>query len=61
MVVSRIDNMTKQDKLWELYLHTLAGYHGNISENAKNPSDISKNALSAAKSALKIWEENHEP
>ena len=56
--MNRIDNISEKDKLWELYLHTLAGYHGNFSTNDRTPIKMAEEALAAAQSALKVWKKN---
>jgi hypothetical protein len=53
--MNRIDNISDKDKLWELYLHTLAGYHGNVGANAYKQSELEEAALNAAEKALKVW------
>lgn len=53
--LSRVDNISDKDKLWELHLHTLAGFHGNTGANDKSPSSIAKASLVAAKEALDVW------
>jgi hypothetical protein len=54
---SRVDAISDRDKLWELYLHTLAGYHGNMGANSKGTEALSQDALKAAEMALKVWKE----
>ena len=55
--VSRIDQISDKDKLWELFLHTLAGWHGNVGANRNKPEVIARKALHDACIALKIWKE----
>lgn len=50
----RIKHLSDEDKLWELYLHTLAGWHSNVGANDKGDDTIAKDALYAAKQALKV-------
>lgn len=54
---NRIIYLSKKDKLWELYLHTLSGYHANMGANSNSNTNISETALQAARNALKVWEE----
>lgn len=55
---TRIGVLPEKDKLWELYLHTLAGWHGNADCNGRTPDDIAKCAIKTAKIALKEWNNN---
>jgi len=55
-MINRIDMLSEKDKLWELYLHTLSGYHGNFGANRMDGKDeLESNAFNAAKRALKCW------
>ncbi len=54
--ISRVNTMHPDDKLWELYIHALAGYYGNIGANDKTCRRIAEDSLTAAQMALKVWE-----
>jgi hypothetical protein len=54
--IHRIDHLSERDKLWELYLHILAGFHGNTVDNGYSRETVNKKALDVAKSALEEWE-----
>lgn len=57
-MASRIDQISDKDKLWELYLHTLTGFHENIGANERSYASIIEEALIAAKAALSEWKRN---
>ena len=59
MKISRVEALSEKDKLWELYLHTLAGWHGNTVANKHNSEKISELALSAAREALTVWNKHN--
>jgi hypothetical protein len=59
MKMIRIDNMSDRDKLWELYLHTLSGWHGNFGASRHSVVDISDSALKSAKVALERWNKDN--
>jgi len=52
---NRINLISEEDKLWELYLHTLAGYHANVGTNRYPDGKLERGALIALKDALKVW------
>jgi hypothetical protein len=60
LLIQRIDHLSERDKLWELYLHTLAGIHGNIGANDRGDTAIAKRAMTAAMTALRVWEGRNE-
>lgn len=50
---------TREDRLFDLYCACLGGWHSNVGGNDLKTTELSKRALDAAESALKVWEDRH--